>query len=95
MSIYALHKPLLGKAELSNVKNCLKTSWLSSARKYIKQFENKLEQTIKKKVKLTINQSKINNVYFNHNNVGFNYGLFNINTGIGIAQIKRLKKILK
>ena len=50
MSKYALHEPLLGKAELFNVKNCLKTGWLSSAGKYVKQFENKLEQITKKKV---------------------------------------------
>ena len=39
MSKYALHVPLLGKAELFNVKNCLKTGWLSSAEKYVKQLK--------------------------------------------------------
>jgi len=49
----------------------------------------------KKKAKLLINQSKVDNIYFKHQEAGFNYGLSNVNAAIGLGQIKKLQNILK
>lgn len=36
----AVNEPLIGQAEIENVLECLKTGWISSAGKFIEQFEN-------------------------------------------------------
>jgi len=49
----------------------------------------------KEKAKKLCNQSKIDDIFFLHNDLGFNYGMQNINAGIGLGQIKRLNTILR
>ena len=48
-----------------------------------------------KKARLLINQNKTDSIYFKHKDVGYNYGMSNINAAIGYSQIKNLKKIIK
>jgi perosamine synthetase len=47
-----------------------------------------------KRTKILISQGKINNVFFVHNEMGFNYGMTNINASIGLGQLKNLNKII-
>ena len=39
-------------------------------------------------------QAKEEDVFFVHNNVGFNYRMTNISAALGIEQIKNINKIL-
>jgi len=39
-----VNEPLLGKEELNKVVDCLKTNWISSQGKYLKEFEEKFAQ---------------------------------------------------
>ena len=48
-----------------------------------------------KKIKYLVNQAKDDKINFIHNDVGYNFGLSNINAAIGYAQLKNLNKILK
>ena len=41
-----------------------------------------------------INQSKDNELFYIHNEIGFNYRLSNVQSAIGFAQLKSLKKII-
>lgn len=50
---------------------------------------------ILKKCKYYINQAKKNNIDFIHDEIGYNYRLSDIQSAVGIAQIKKIKKILK
>lgn len=43
MSKFSLHEPLLQGNEILNVKQCLKTGWLSSSGNFVNKFEKKLE----------------------------------------------------
>ena len=47
------------------------------------------------RAKLLIKQSKINDIFFHHSEVGYNYGMSNISAAIGFSQLKKIKKILK
>ena len=52
----------------------------------------------KKYYKLTkyfSSQAKDQDVFFIHNNVGYNYGMTNISAALGIGQINIINKILK
>ena len=42
-----------------------------------------------------INQHKNDPLFFTHNDIGYNYGLLNINAAIGYAQLSKIKFILK
>lgn len=44
------------------------------------------------RTKILISQGKINSVFFIHNEMGFNYGMTNINASIGLGQLKSLNK---
>jgi perosamine synthetase len=46
------------------------------------------------RAKILISQGKSDNLFFIHKEVGYNYGMSNINAGIGIGQLKSLKKII-
>ena len=46
------------------------------------------------KIRYLVNQAKNDNINFIHDEVGYNYGLSNINAAIGCAQIENIKKIL-
>ena len=48
-----------------------------------------------KKIKYLVNQAKDDKINFIHNDVGYNFGLSNINAAIGYAQLENLNKILK
>lgn len=54
--------------------------------------KNKLEE---KKARFLINQNKTDSIYFKHKDIGYNYGMSNINAAIGYSQIKNLKKIIQ
>lgn len=45
--------------------------------------------------KYLINQAKENNIFYEHNKVGYNYRLQNINAAIGYAQIKNINYLVK
>ena len=47
------------------------------------------------KAKKLIAQSKVNPVFFTHDDMGFNYGMSNIHAAIGLGQFEKIKKILK
>lgn len=47
------------------------------------------------KARLLINQYKLNNIFFKHGGIGYNYRISNIHSAIGYAQLKNIKKILK
>ncbi len=47
------------------------------------------------KAKILANQFKIDNIYFKHGGVGYNYRLSNIQAALGYAQLKNIKKILQ
>ena len=49
---------------------------------------------ISEKIRYLVNQAKNDNINFIHDEVGYNYGLSNINAAIGCAQIENIKKIL-
>ena len=44
MKKYFLSQPLLGKEELKNLNECVKSSWISSTGKFVKEFENKFSK---------------------------------------------------
>lgn len=46
------------------------------------------------RAQLLISQGKSDNLFFIHKEMGFNYGMSNINAGIGLGQLKNLKKII-
>lgn len=41
MSVIPVNEPVIGQAEIANVLDCLKSGWISSAGKYIEQFEER------------------------------------------------------
>ena len=45
--------------------------------------------------KYLINQAKENNIFYEHNKVGYNYRLQNINAAIGYAQMKKIDYLVK
>ena len=47
------------------------------------------------KAKKLIAQSKVNPVFFTHDDMGFNYGMSHIHAAIGLGQFEKIKKILK
>ncbi len=47
------------------------------------------------RAKRLVNQSKIDSIFFVHNEVGFNYGMSNIHAALGVSQIKKINIILK
>ena len=47
------------------------------------------------KAKYLTTQAKDNSKYYVHNEVGYNYRLTNLHSAIGLAQIEKLKKIIK
>lgn len=47
------------------------------------------------KTKYLSNQSKDNDLTYEHNNIGYNYNLSNLNAAVGYAQCLNLKKIIK
>ena len=49
---------------------------------------------ISEKIRYLVNQAKNDNINFIHDEIGYNYGLSNINAAIGCAQIENIKKIL-
>ena len=52
------------------------------------------KKKISKKIRYLVNQAKNDNINFIHDEIGYNYGLSNINAAIGCAQIENIKKIL-
>ncbi len=40
-------------------------------------------------------QAKDNNIYYIHNNIGYNYRLNNLNAAVGLAQLEKIKEILE
>lgn len=48
-----------------------------------------------KKIRYYINQSKENSIEYIHNEVGYNYRMTNLSAAIGLAQLSRLKEIMK
>jgi perosamine synthetase len=48
----------------------------------------------KKEAKLLINQSKVDDIFFIHRSMGYNYGMTNINAALGFSQINKIKKII-
>jgi len=52
------------------------------------------KKKISEKIRYLVNQAKNDNINFIHDEVGYNYGLSNINAAIGCAQIENIKKIL-
>lgn len=44
MKKYFLSQPLLGKEELKNLNECVKSNWISSTGKFVKEFENKFSK---------------------------------------------------
>ena len=48
-----------------------------------------------KRAKKLVNQSKVDKIFFIHDEIGYNYGMPNINAALGISQISKLKLILK
>lgn len=54
-------------------------------------IKNKSDKNI---ADLLIKQSKINDVFFHHSDVGYNYGMSNIEAAIGCAQLEKINKIL-
>ena len=48
-----------------------------------------------KKAKSLINQSKKDKFFFVHNEIGYNYGMPNINATLGLSQISKINQILK
>ena len=48
-----------------------------------------------KKAKYLTTQAKNNQVFFVHNEVGFNYRLTNLQAALGLAQLKNIDKYLK
>ncbi len=48
-----------------------------------------------KRAQILISQGKSDNLFFIHEEMGFNYGMSNINAGIGLGQIRNLKKIIE
>ena len=44
--------------------------------------------------KFLFNQCKLDNIYFRHTDIGYNYRLSNIHSAIGLAQYENLNKIL-
>ncbi len=44
MKKYFLSQPLLGKEELKNLNACIKSSWISSTGKFVKEFESKFSK---------------------------------------------------
>ena len=46
------------------------------------------------RAKILISQGKSDNLFFIHKEMGFNYGMSNINAGIGLGQFKKFKKII-
>lgn len=47
------------------------------------------------RVNYLANQSKNDSLFFVHNEIGFNYKMSNVSAAIGIAQMKKINKILK
>lgn len=47
-----------------------------------------------KKARYLINQAKDDSVYFQHNEIGYNYRLTNLQAALGISQIKKIQIIL-
>ena len=46
MKKYFLSQPLIGKEELKNLNECIKSSWISSNGKFVKEFESKFSKHI-------------------------------------------------
>ena len=46
------------------------------------------------KSKFLSNQAKLDDIYFKHSDVGYNYRLSNIHSAIGLAQFENIKKVL-
>lgn len=49
-----VNRPLIGKEELLNVKKCLKTGWISSSGKYIKEFELSFANYVNRKYAVAV-----------------------------------------
>ncbi|PKP62177.1 aminotransferase DegT [Candidatus Atribacteria bacterium HGW-Atribacteria-1] len=54
-----VNEPLIGKKELEYVTDCLKTGWISSAGKYIEQFENKWAEYCGKKFGIAVSNGTV------------------------------------
>ena len=50
---YSLHEPILGKKEIKNCFNALKSGWISPSGKFVNKFEKKIEKYTKSKCILT------------------------------------------
>jgi aminotransferase in exopolysaccharide biosynthesis len=53
------------------------------------------DANLAKKAKYYSTQAKDDPIYYKHNNTGYNYRMSNIHAAIGLAQLQRIKKILK
>lgn len=49
-----VNRPLIGKEELANVKNCIKSGWISSSGNYIKKFEKDFSKTVGRKFGIAV-----------------------------------------
>ena len=47
------------------------------------------------KAKYLISQAKNNNLEYIHNEIGYNYKITNLHAAVGLAQIEKLKKVIK
>ena len=47
------------------------------------------------RAKILISQGKLNSLFFIHKEMGFNYGMTNINASIGLGQLKDIKLIIR
>ena len=54
-----VNEPLIGREELEYVTDCLKTGWISSAGKYIEQFENKWAEYCGKKYGIAVSNGTV------------------------------------
>ena len=46
------------------------------------------------KARKLINQSKINSIEYEHDEIGFNYRISNLHASVGIEQMKKIKKYI-
>lgn len=53
------------------------------------------DENIAKKIKYLSTQAKDDEVYFIHNEIGYNYRMTNLQAGVGLAQLERLEEFIK
>ena len=49
-----VNRPSIGKEELSNVRKCIETGWISSSGEYIKKFEESLSKKVNRKFGIAV-----------------------------------------